>query len=372
MNSEENPKRPVDQASWRSAGLGIGFGAVMMLIGACLLLVPVRTATAAARDFAAADTCAPGLRPRQEAQCVSSVPATVERSWKPGVRYTVEDIEVVRGDGKKQRLRMQWHSAEPIVADGAEVRLVRWRGQVRNITYGPGFAHTAYTVENPYTAYAVPFGWGLGLLIIGPALVWVGCRQRWLSGRSRRAAPWQLVVPSLALTVLGVGVAVIAMTLDLRIEETLRWSGAAAALTVLCAGAVCLYKGLRGEQDTIEMAPRRDEREHVFGAVLLGDRSGPAGTRRNAYLVVAPGVVAFTNDPTGAFRREPLPAGLMLERVRPLLASDPDAMDVAAEETSYVVAQCRDGEREVLIAARRRDMPWLVGALPQVRPAGVS
>ncbi|MEJ8643029.1 hypothetical protein WKI68_19815 [Streptomyces sp. MS1.HAVA.3] len=83
-------------------------------------------------------------------------------------------------------------------------------------------------------------------------------------------------------------------------------------------------------------------------------------------------MLAFSVDPTGAFRRAPLPSGLVLEQVRPVFASDPGAMDLyGRHEPTYLVAQCRDGEREVLIAAPRKEMPWLVGALPKAEPPAV-
>ncbi|MCX5199090.1 hypothetical protein OOK31_35280 [Streptomyces sp. NBC_00249] len=369
MTTEEEPSgRPDGRVRWKQTVLPIGLGGIAMLIGVFLLLVPVRSADAAARAFAAAQPCAPGLTPRQQAQCLSSVPATVERVRTTGRRAQVTHIDAARGDGTKQHLDMQWTGIEQLVAQGEQVRLVSWRGEVRSIAHGARFSRSTFTDRNPYTAYAVPFAWGAGLLLGGPVMVWIGCWQRWLSGRYRRAAPWQFMVPAVAGALVAVHVPVTAVALNLRIEEALRWSGIGAALIVLVAGAVSLYKALRGEPDTIEVAPRRDDKQRVFGALLLGDRSGPGGTHAHSRLVVGPGVLAFTDDPAGAFRRKPLPAALVLERVRPLFASDPDQTAASELGIGCLVAQCRDGERELLIAVRRKDMPWLVGALAPAEP----
>ncbi len=368
MISDDDPKRPANPLSWGATTLPIGMGAVALLAGALLMLVPVRTADAAARDFAAAQACAPGLPSRVEAQCRSSVPATLERYGMSGGLSRTEHIEVVRGDGRRQRVDLEQDFHRTVPAGGDAVRLVSWRGEVRYVTYGPGYAHTAFTEANPYRAYAVPFGCGSLLLVLGTLLVWVGSWQRWLSHRSRRADPWQVGVPTVTLIFLAVGVVGLPVIGDLRIEEALSMSGAGAGLAVLVIGAAWLYQRVRGDSDTIVVAPRRDERVHVTEAQVLGDNTffGP-----KPYLVVAPGVLAFSIDPTGTHGRTPLPSGLVLERVRPVLASDPGAKDLYASRSArpYLVAQCRDGEREVLIAVPRKNMRWLVGALPQAEKA---
>ncbi|WP_374775283.1 hypothetical protein OG756_22690 [Streptomyces sp. NBC_01310] len=366
ISEEKQPKRPATQTSWQN-GTAMVLGAAAMLIGAVLLLVPVRTADAAARAFAAADTCAPGLPPRERAQCLSPEPATVERYGQDERGDTYTYVEVVLGDGRTRHLDLQGSGFRMVPAQGDPVRLVSWRGEVRYVVYGSGAPRTAVTDANPHTTYAVPFGWGAFLLLFGPVLIWIGSWQRWLSHRSRRAAPWQVMVPCVTLSLLSVGVLIAAMVSDLPIGQLLRVCGAGLALAAVVIGAVWIYKALRGESDTAEVEPRRDDREHVFIAHVLGDDTGFGP---GPYLVVAPGVLAFSVDPTGAFRRAPLPSGLVLEQVRPVFASDPGAMELYGRyEPTYLVAQCRDGEREVLIAVPRKKMPWLVGALPKAERA---
>ncbi|MFD6969732.1 hypothetical protein [Streptomyces sp. NPDC059979] len=368
ISEEKQPKRPAAPTSWQNR-TAMGLGAAAMLIGAVLLLVPVRIADAAARDFAAADTCAPGLPPRERAQCLSPEPATVERYGRGGRGDTSTYVEVVLGDGRTRHLDLQGDGFRVEPAQGDPVRLVGWRGEVRYVVYGSGAPRTVFTDANPHTAYAAPFGWGAFLLLFGPVLLWIGFWQSRLSHRSRRASPWQVMVPSLALGFLSVGVLTAAMISELRIERLLLVCGAGLALAALVIGAVWIYKALRGESDTVEVKARRDDREHVFIAHVLGDDTGFGP---GPYLVVAPGVLAFSVDPTGAFRRAPLPSGLVLEQVRPVFASDPGAMDLYGRyEPTYLVAQCRDGEREVLIAVPRKRMPWLVGALPKAEPSAV-
>ncbi|MFD3543733.1 hypothetical protein ACFWUQ_30115 [Streptomyces sp. NPDC058662] len=209
-----------------------------------------------------------------------------------------------------------------------------------------------------------PADWALGTVAGGAAVLWAGVWAAWLAKGSWRRDFWSLAAPVGVLTAVGVG-GTVAMSMDAgtgRIPDAGLLSCVVVTVVTVVA-AVTVYAAQVSRFDyTVDIAPRHGDTERTFPAVLLGDDTGPGGFPRHSHIVVGPGVLACTNDPAGAHRREPLPAGLVLERVRHPRATDP-AVVADAAGGMYYVAQCRDGDREVLIAVGRGAMPWLVGAL---------
>ncbi|MBC9730621.1 hypothetical protein [Streptomyces sp. TRM68367] len=111
------------------------------------------------------------------------------------------------------------------------------------------------------------------------------------------------------------------------------------------------------------MTPKVPGTERRFSGAIIGDKPY-AG--RGGLLLVGPGYLASTPDPTGvAFRRE-VPPTLTPLRVRPPYWTDPD------ERPDYTgrvqVLECEDNGVPVLIATHRKHMPWVLGAL---KPTGV-
>ncbi len=351
----------------RLAVVGGTIALVTILTGAGLLLGPVANAVNAARAYDAATPCGQ----RQTRDCLTVAPATVVGPWTEETHLRHADIIFATADGSRQVLALDRKYEGDLFPAGARVRLISWHGEVRDVEYGSGrSAGTSPTTDNPHLAHQVPLAWAMGMIPFGLGLLWLVVWSAFFSAHSRRSTPWQVMVPLLGTTAIALAGSTTAVLAD-EVAVTLRWTAIAAAMTVPVTVAFHLWAVARG--DTVAVEPRRDGREHVFQAWLLGDRSGPDGMPAHSHLVVGPGVLAFTNEPTGAFRRAPLPAGLVLERVRRLLTSNPDAMALHGDAgRGCLVAQCRDGEREVLIAVHRRNMPWLVGALPQTEPASAD
>ncbi|MFE9464927.1 hypothetical protein ACFYNW_14875 [Streptomyces virginiae] len=347
----------------RSAFVAVAaVGLASVLAGAGLLLGPVANAVDRQRAFEAATPCARG----QTRDCLSTAPATVVGRLDNGsLRHA--DIEFATADGTSQVITLDYKPDERHFPADRPVRLVAWRGAVTAVQYGNGpTAGSSPTTDHPRDAHQAPLAWALGLVFAGAGALWLVTWTAAFSTRSLRNAPPGAAVPYVWLVTVAVAAPFTAMLTD-GVPQSLFWTAVAAAVLLCITVALCRSQVDRG--GVIEVAPRRDGREHVFPALVLGDRSGPGGTYAHSHLVVGPGVLAFTNDPTGAFRRDPLPAGLVLERVRRLLPSDPDAIVANDVGRACLVAQCRDGEREVLIAVTPRNMRWLVGALPRTDPA---
>lgn len=342
--------------------LAMGVGAAAVLTGIRLVLVPVREDRAEARAYDAATTCVPGTGQERAGDCLSGVPAVLERVRTQGRNPTRVYIQVTGEDGTRREIRLGDHTDPAFAAPGTALRLVSWRGEVRHVNHGTGeAARTVLTGLNPRTAHETPLSWALGLIPGGAALAWGGIWFAWLSSYSGRRSPWQLWMPVGGLIVLASVMAGFAPMFG-SVREALRWTGIATAVTVAVTAVACL-RAVRAATDTVRVRPRRTDEERTFPAVLLGDTSGPAGTPRHTHIVAGPGVLAFTNDPSGGLRGTPLPPGLVLERVRHQYATDPGREVRGSKYELYHVAQCRDGDEEVLIAVERRHMPWLVGAL---------
>ncbi|MFF3214185.1 hypothetical protein ACFYYB_26360 [Streptomyces sp. NPDC002886] len=337
-------------------------GVAAILIGVWLLLVPVRQDRADARAYDAATNCVAGSPRERAGDCLSAVPAVLEEIRSEGTRNPRIYLEVRREDGSRQEIRLSRSTSSSFAPAGTALRLVSWRGEIRHVNYGTGeAARTVFTEHNPRTAHETPLGWALGLGPAGAALLWGGAWFTWFSSHSRRTTPWQFNVPVLGLLLLAVILGTSPIMYD-SVRETLRWSGFLLAGGVVAIAASCLHQ-MRANTDTIRVRPRTRNRDRTFPALLIGDTGGPGGTPRHSHIVVGPGVLAWTNDPSGRSGRTPLPPGLVLERVRHPYATDPGPAPRGNKWQFFHVAQCRDGDTEVLIAVERRAMPWLVGAL---------
>ncbi|MCX4780284.1 hypothetical protein [Streptomyces sp. NBC_01264] len=319
----------------------------------------------------------------------------LERIRTEGNRNPVHCLVVVRADGSREHIRLSTRADARYTPPGTALLLVSWRGRIRYVDHDRRTAGSAtatagsaaagsptgspagsstgeaptgegprptslLTDHDPHTAHRTPLAWPLGLLPAGAALAWGGIWYARLSSYSRRRSPWQVWMPVGGLMALAAFAVPCALLFD-GVRESLRWTGIAAAV-VTAVAAVCCLRAARNS-DQIEVVPCADEKVRIFPGHLLGDTGGPAGTRRHTHIVAGPGVLEFTNDPSGRLRGTPLPPGLVLERVRHQYATDPGHEVRGAEREVYHVAQCRDGEEEVLIAVERRHMPWLVGAL---------
>jgi hypothetical protein len=148
--------------------------------------------------------------------------------------------------------------------------------------------------------------------------------------------------------------------------------GAAFRLVGVCGVvvlAVCALAGLavwwrqRGD-DTIALTPSVPDTEQHFPGVILGEVPY-AG--RGGHLDAGPAGPATARDwPVASAHRE-VPRTLTPIRVRPSYWTDPAGRP---DYDRVVVLECEDDGVPVLIATRRKKMPWVLGALGAVTAPG--
>ncbi|MEW2065871.1 hypothetical protein [Streptomyces sp. NPDC007346] len=85
---------------------------------------------------------------------------------------------------------------------------------------------------------------------------------------------------------------------------------------------------------------------------------------------VGPVILATTLDPTGVFHRKEVPSTLAPLRLRPpYRTGNPEG---PAVDSRSLVLECEDGGVRVLVVARRKGMPVVLGALGSLQPAPES
>ncbi|MFE6685031.1 hypothetical protein ACFVFQ_00995 [Streptomyces sp. NPDC057743] len=250
--------------NWASTTLPIGLGAMAMVVGVWLLVIPFPQAMAAARAYDAAIGC-PRQAPSDEAgsgeagsgeaasgDCLSGVDATVQRSWTRGSRPVRHYLEFQRADGIRQEVRLDWRTHGGSPAKGTRVRLVSWRGEIRHVNYPAGGTHntggtlrTLFTDANPRTAHALPLAWGLGLTFGGPALLWFGClTRRYAPDNPPRDVPLPDILPPTVLVLVAVSTGAIANQGD-PVPDTLQQVGVIALGGLLLAPLLTWYAAPR-------------------------------------------------------------------------------------------------------------------------------
>ncbi|WP_274911546.1 hypothetical protein [Streptomyces sp. WZ-12] len=269
--------------NWASTTLPIGLGAMAMVVGVWLLVIPFPKAMAAARAYDAAIGC-PHRAPSGEAasdeagpseaefteaasdDCLRGVDATVQRSWTRGSRPVRHYLEFRREDGTRQELRLDRGTHADAPPAGAQVRLVSWRGEVRHINYPVagtrdtgGTIRTLFTDANPRTAHALPLAWGLGLAFGGPALLWFGClARRYAPDNPPRDVLLPGTLPPTVLVLVAVSTGAIAMQGD-PVADTLQQVGIVVLGGLLLAPLLTWYA-----------APRRRTAGRRKGQLLSG------------------------------------------------------------------------------------------------------
>ncbi|MFI0979779.1 hypothetical protein ACH4SP_22605 [Streptomyces sp. NPDC021093] len=358
--------------SWPRSYVAVALGLAAMLVAGWLLGSVVPQKVLAGRAYETARSCPAGEAGAAARDCLSSARGTLERTWKGEGRNPRAHAEVVTADGRRLEFRLDDGEHTGFAPKGTAVLLVSWRGEVRHLNYTPaGATHTVFTDANPRTAHGGALAWGLGLAFGGAGFALLGLQgRRYEPGGSRAGEPEPMFlqpaqVPALMLIMLGICAGVLASYGD-PVGTALKRTGWMAAGAVVVGALMALYLRVRPARPTgpVTVAPRRPDRDRTFPVRVLGDTSGPGGHPRHSHLVAGPGgLLAYTNDPTGAFRREELPPGLVLEQVRHWHLSDPTRPLNTAEAKDFRVVQLRDGDRELLLAVHRRQAPWVLGAL---------
>ncbi|MFG2993629.1 hypothetical protein ACGFZK_30760 [Streptomyces sp. NPDC048257] len=240
---DNNDVRTVGQSPRRVAAGFTGVGLLLVLVGAGVLLGPVANATDSVRAYDAAAPCVQE-RPRD---CLSEAPATVVRIPEEG-SLKHADIEVRTADGPVRLIHLADGVYEAPVPAGAPVRLVSWRGGIRDVAYGGAgtgrAAGSVMTGANPHVTHQGPVSLALMLIPLGVGTLWTGVWLAWFSSYSRRAAPWQICVPFIGLALLGVYGGATGM-LSGSAAEALRPTALTGGLTLLVMAVFCLYEVVR-------------------------------------------------------------------------------------------------------------------------------
>ncbi|GHA10851.1 hypothetical protein GCM10010329_37110 [Streptomyces spiroverticillatus] len=342
---------------------------VALAVAGWLLGVAVPQKVLQGRAYDAASGCPAGV----SGDCLSGRPGTVERTWMGSGRSPSQYVEVAAKNGN-QEFRLD-RGQRATLAKGTDVRMVSWRGEVRhlNLVGADGrTSRTLFTAANPRTAHGMDMAVGLGLAFCGAGVLLLGLYAlRHAPGGSREGSvPGTLTalqVPSLMLVLVGICAGVLALD-GAPVGQVLGWTGWMVAAAVPIGGLMALWLRVRPAPPTgpVPVEARHPDRDRTFPVQLLGDRSGPGGFPRHTHLVAGPGgLLAFTVDPTGKFRREELPASLALVHVRHWNDDDPDCPADAGERKHGRVVELRDGGRTVLLGVHKRDAPWVVGALAE-------
>ncbi|WP_372409166.1 hypothetical protein [Streptomyces luteireticuli] len=356
MSAARSSRQDRRSAVWTAA-----WAIVFAIAAGVLLLGVVPRLLAEQRDFEAATACPAGVVSQD---CERPVAATVQKTWTERHNKTTKYwIRLTESDGSSHTIRMsgeEWDE-RPVfraVKAGDRVTDWYWRGQVRFIEF-KGVRQDTHEV--PTNDYRIPAGIGMALIPFSLVLFW---SAYWLARKGATSplrSPWQLAVPQVAgLWVMGVGPVSVAFTPGMTDALWFTALGSAPGLLVAAVWAMAKARADRRKgTDTIEVTPRIPEQEEHFPGFVIGDV--PYSMAGFGHLVAGPGYLASTPDPTGRIARRTVPRTLVVERVRP-----PYRWDPGDNHKGCWIAECRDGEEQVLIAAEDIHMPWILGALEPV------
>ncbi|MEU4658268.1 hypothetical protein AB0G32_30795 [Streptomyces sp. NPDC023723] len=361
---------PRPSRTWQAA-LPAVLGLLLLLVSGWLFsTVPDRQAEE--RAYAAATACPAGGGDTRADDCTTSVPASVERKEREDARGADKDWLhlVVSGSDTARRVRMD-HADGPVyrsVEPGDRVTVTYWRGEIRAVSAGDlrEATHAA-----PRGGWRMPLGIALALLPVAVMLLWLGW---WARYRLRRGTPpsrymW-VVAGAWGAAVLWAVWALFASTLGSGVPGVLLAAayGAPGAVAVSGLSVWLGARRLRAADETGDIVAVAPGGRQVVAASVRGDV--PYAVAGYTFLVVGDGRPAATADPAGRFARKELPETLSVEGVRGFrMSQDPEDWFTTYKWTGVAI-ECRDGEKTVLVATRRRDAPVVLGALrADVTPA---
>ncbi|CAL9434702.1 hypothetical protein [Streptomyces sp. enrichment culture] len=358
---ENSPRTaPRNRAAARPAAVA---ACLLLLVSVWLFVFPVREAHGERLAFETAAVCAPGDR---GGECLRTVEARI-RAAVP-VRDTVRTprywLHLTEADGTASRTRLHGRLEEtPSARAGGPVEVTYWRGQIRYVEF-PAGAGREYTTAKPGSGERFFFMAGSLVGALGLASAWGWYWWARHSHVSPRANPWQLGVPVVGALGLGAVGAVAPWTADGPGEALLVIAlGVPPVLAGCAVTALVLWRRERAG-DTIAVTPRVPDGERVVAGRVWGDV--PYAVEGAEHLVVGPGYLASTVDPTGAAYRRAVPDTLVPRRVRPPYWTDREGAGYRGKEW---VLECEDGGVRVLLLTDKGDMPWVLGALRSRRGA---
>ncbi|GAA1426063.1 hypothetical protein GCM10009601_34150 [Streptomyces thermospinosisporus] len=337
---------------WQAA-LPVGIGLVVLLVCAWLFsTVP---------DHQAEERAYRAARP---VSVPARVEAKVDEVWGKSTRHWLHVTE--RGSERRLRMSDVGDDIYGRVRPGDRVTVEYWRGEIRAVTFD---GVTQQTHESPIGDWRMPLGIGLGLVPVGVLLVWTGWYYRYRYPTAPKGRHTLMPGAVWAAGLMEGTIAFLASGAD-----TVRDALLVAACGIPPSAAIgaltfwLVWRRIRKADDTSDIVPVVPASRITVSATVHGDV--PYSRYGCNLLVLGDGPPATTPDPAGRVARVELPDTLTVERVRGWrLGEDPDAWP-GAYKYNGVVIECRDGEKQVLIASRRRDAPVILGVLLNRAAAG--
>ncbi|UNO43983.1 hypothetical protein KGS77_17375 [Streptomyces sp. MST-110588] len=331
----------------------MGLLAVLVSAGS-LATVPGTLADADA--YTAAPACPAGT-PRS-GSCTTAVPATVK-----GTDHEFKNKEYLllteAGSSTVRRVRMAgWGPVYGAARTGDKVTVTYWRGEITAVRLGVTSQETS---ASPTSHWRVPVAIGLGALPFGLGMLSFLFWRRPRSSAPAHAVPWAPGVGVAAGALLGVIGACAAMLCGgVQQAFLITGVGIVPALALAWLTLRRMRQRMVRAADTGDIVPVPPTEKRCLRASVSGDV--PYSVSGYGHLVVGDGRPAATPDPDGRFARKELPETLTVQGVRTFTVEE-----YAGWQPLYkydgVVIECRDGDRAVRIATRRRDAPTVLGAL---------
>jgi hypothetical protein len=326
------------------------------------VLVMLPSALADGRAYTEAPPCPESVRsPLDAGECRKSQEAVVlnlkESGGGDSKRYYV--TLVIEGDEYLVRIRGSRSNVGKVEVNQPVV-VSSWRHEVREFATDDGPVHA---VGYPVDSYKGPLMAAVSAVPMGGSLMWMARFERSLKRKGRSiesVGNWTGSVPALTAIVGGL-VAMISAAAPPNITASLIALSCTTVGTVLIGGLLWSRQRRRSMRASAgllaEIPAYSPTSEMVIPARVLGEV--PYSRVGDNYLVVGPAGLAACSDPRGmAGRSRPFPP-LDFVRLHPTQKRD-HRFGLIQDP---VLVECRDGEWEVLIAASRVHMPWILGSV---------
>ncbi|WP_338699831.1 hypothetical protein V2W30_24705 [Streptomyces sp. Q6] len=346
-----------ESGEWARRGRGFGWaGLLLVLLGAALFaLVP--WAEADNRGYAAAPDCPPGTR---SGTCRAAVPQIVGSKGTDGGRTVtyhlyLRDVGAPADDERMVRLPDDLPIYDA-VRPGDRVTATYWKDEIRAVRFGDAVQEAELSpvhdgrLPGAFAVAALAFG-------LGALSFWGGLRLRPV--RQGAAYPWPHIAGFTAGVLIGsAGFPVVLLGDD--VWSGLRFTAWAVLPALVLSVLLCRWTVRRVRRAAARIVPVAPTERRVVTAAVHGDV--PYSRAGYGYLLIGDGPVTATTDPAGRVALAPLPETLTVLRVRETLVGDPPFSPPRRGEY-YVVVECADGDRTVLVMAGHEDAPRVLGAL---------
>ncbi|MEU5157590.1 hypothetical protein [Glycomyces sp. NPDC021274] len=338
-------------------------GIPLVVLGAALLPVMLPSALAEERAYTAAPSCPDSVTaPDDAGECRKVWDATVIDKEVTGDGDNKRHFVTVDVDGDRYRVRLASGQSDIDEFDlGDQVTVTSWRHRIREIVTDDGAS--IRIAGTPIGAYKAPMMGSVALLAFGFSLLWTARFERRLqrSGRSiESTGSWTGTVPSLTAVVYAI-IALAAVAAPAGLAGSLTALACTAVGTLLVGALLWRRARRKAERRSARLLSATWVSPATSGTVVPGRVMGevPYSREGDNYLVIGPTGLAVASDPRGAAgRSRPLPP-LTFVRLHP--ARKGDHRCGALQDPLFV--ECRDGAKEVLIAASREHVPWVLGGL---------